>query len=65
LAKRKEAADQAPVEKAAPPPAPAPAKPATKSLKIGKLVSKNKSRLPRRQKKALQKKTAAGLQKAG
>jgi hypothetical protein len=31
------------------------AKPATKSVKIGKLPPKNKSRLPRRQKKAQQK----------
>ena len=42
-------------EAAAPPPAP---KPATKSMKVGKLQPKNKSRLPRRQKKARQK--AAG-----
>lgn len=34
------------------------AKPATKSVKVGKLLPKNKSRLPRRQKKARQK--AAG-----
>jgi len=33
-------------------------KPATKSMKVGKLQPKNKSRLPRRQKKARQK--AAG-----
>jgi hypothetical protein len=33
-------------------------KPSTKSVKIGKLAPKNKSRLPRKQKKALQK--AAG-----
>lgn len=38
--------------------APAEAKPSTKSVKIGKLPPKNKSRLPRRQKKARQK--AAG-----
>ena len=37
---------------------PAVAKPATKSVKKGKLLPKNKSRLPRRQKKAQQK--AAG-----
>jgi len=60
LAKRKEApetkesAAAVPVVEA-PPPAP---KPATKSIKIGKLPPKNKSRLPRRQKKARQK--AAG-----
>jgi hypothetical protein len=34
---------------------PAPAKPQTKSTKVPKLEKKNKSRLPRRQKKALQK----------
>jgi len=39
--------------------APVPAaKPSTKSVKVGKLLPKNKSRLPRRQKKARQK--AAG-----
>jgi len=37
---------------------PAATKPAKKSMKIGKLQPKNKSRLPRRQKKARQK--AAG-----
>jgi len=40
--------------------APTEAKPATKSLKKGKLLPKNKSRLPRRQKKA-QKKAAERL----
>jgi hypothetical protein len=35
-------------------------KPATKSMKIGKLLPKNKSKLPRRQKKA-QKKAAARM----
>ena len=52
MAKRKEAADKtesaAPVGEASP----AEVKPATKSLKKGKLPPKNKSRLPRRQKKA-------------
>jgi hypothetical protein len=38
---------------------PAPAKPQTKSVKVPKLQKKNKSRLPRRQKKALQKAAAA------
>lgn len=33
-------------------------KPANKSAKVGKLLKKNKQRLPRRQKKALQKKGA-------
>jgi hypothetical protein len=37
---------------------PAAIKPATKSMKVGKLLPKNKARLPRRQKKARQK--AAG-----
>jgi hypothetical protein len=37
---------------------PAPAKPQTKSTKTPKLAKKNKSRLPRRQKKALQKAAA-------
>jgi hypothetical protein len=57
LAKKKEVADkQEPEVKApaveAPPAAP---KPATKSLKVGKLPPKNKSRLPRLQKKAKKK----------
>jgi hypothetical protein len=60
LAKRKEkteeAAAPAPVVEA-PPPAP---KPQTKSSKIPKLAPKNKSRLPRRVKKA-QKKAAGRL----
>jgi hypothetical protein len=55
--KEKEKKDSA----AAPPSVEAPivvAKPATKSTKVGKLLPKNKSRLPRREKKAQQK--AAG-----
>lgn len=57
MAKLKEKADKkesvaAVVEATAPP---AVVKPATKSSKIGKLLPKNKSRLPRRQKKAQQK----------
>ena len=40
--------------------APAEAKPATKSLKKGKLLPKNKPRLPRRQKKAQKKAAARG-----
>jgi len=55
LAKAKEQA-----EKKAAPPAAEVVKPATKSTKIGKLLPKNKSRLPRRLKKA-QKKAAARL----
>lgn len=45
---------------AAPAPVPVEPKPATKSLKKGKLLPKNKSRLPRRLKKE-QKKAAARL----
>jgi hypothetical protein len=48
------------VEASAPPASAPEVKPATKSLKVGKLRAKNKSRLPRRQKKA-QKKAAARL----
>jgi hypothetical protein len=52
----------APKGKKAPAAAPvveaAPAHPQTKSLKVPKLQKKNKSRLPRRQKKALQKAAA-------
>jgi hypothetical protein len=44
---------------AAPPSAPAEARPATKSLKVGKLPKKQRHRLPRRQKKAQQKKAAS------
>ncbi len=55
-AKKKEAAPPAAVAEA---PAAAP-KPATKSTKVGKLLPKNKSRLPRREKKA-QKKAAGRL----
>jgi hypothetical protein len=44
---------------AAPPSAPAEARPATKSLKVGKLLKKQRHRLPRRQKKAQQKKAAS------
>jgi hypothetical protein len=61
LAKQKEKAEK---KEAAPPVVavveapPVEAKPATKSLKKGKLPPKNKSRLPRRQKKAQHK--AAG-----
>jgi hypothetical protein len=59
LAKKEKADKQESVETVpaaqAPPPAP---KPNTKSVKIPKLAPKNKSRLPRRQKKARQK--AAG-----
>jgi hypothetical protein len=58
LAKRKETADQ--TETPAIVPAPAAEKPNTKSVKIGKLPPRNKSRLPRRQKKALQKAAARG-----
>ena len=65
MAKRKEAAEEPVVEKSAAvaeAKPPAPEKSYTheprKSVKIPKLASKNKSRLPRRQKKALQK--AAG-----
>jgi hypothetical protein len=58
MAKRKEMADKiespAPVAGSEAPPAVA--KPSTKSVKIPKLAPKNKSRLPRRQKKAQQKK---------
>jgi hypothetical protein len=53
LAKAKEIVEQ--VEASA-----AVAKPATKSSKVGKLLPKNKSRLPRREKKA-QKKAAGRL----
>jgi hypothetical protein len=53
MAKRKEAVD-APVVEAPP----VVAKPATKSVKKGKLLPRNKARLPRREKKARQK--AAG-----
>jgi hypothetical protein len=60
LAKQKEEADKkvsaATVSGGEAPPAAA--KPATKSLKIGKLLPRNKSRLPRRQKKAKQKAAA-------
>ena len=60
MAKRKETADEkdsaAPVTGGE---APVPeSKPSTKSVKKGKLLPKNKSRLPRRQKKAQRK--AAG-----
>ncbi len=51
---KKAAASEAAAEPAPPPPAPAPAAKA-KSMKIPKLAKKNKSRLPRRQKKALMK----------
>jgi hypothetical protein len=61
LAKRKEKTEEAAAAPApvveAPPPAP---KPQTKSSKIPKLAPKNKSRLPRRVKKA-QKKAAGRL----
>ena len=53
-AEKKESAPDVSGGEAAPPAA----KPATKSVKIPKLAPKNKSRLPRRQKKARQK--AAG-----
>jgi hypothetical protein len=58
-----EAAGKAAKKKAAPPEVAAVAEPApkpqTKSTKIPKLAKKNKSRLPRRQKKALRKAEAA------
>jgi hypothetical protein len=60
-AKKKAApAEAPPPEAAAAPPAPAP-KPQTppRNVKIPKLAKKNKSRLPRRQKKALMKANAA------
>jgi hypothetical protein len=58
-AETKETAKTAKKETAAVAEAPVPAvKPSTKSTKVGKLLPKNKSRLPRRQKKAQQK--AAG-----
>lgn len=73
MAKEKEATDkkkspkaaakpaaEPPTPVAAAPAAPVEPKPATKSLKKGKLLPKNKSRLPRRLKKA-QKKAAARL----
>jgi hypothetical protein len=76
LARKKEVADDAKpaVAKVAAPPkaaAPAPEKaapepekaaPARKSMKVGKLKPKNKSRLPRKQKKAQQK--AVGKKRA-
>jgi len=56
-----EATDKAAKKKAAPPEVVAAAepKPQTKSTKIPKLAKKDKSRLPRRQKKALRKAEAA------
>jgi hypothetical protein len=60
LAKQKEVADKkesAAVVSGAEA-SPAEVKPSTQSMKIGKLAPKNKSRLPRKQKKAKQK--AAG-----
>jgi hypothetical protein len=56
LAKEKAVAKKKDSEAAAVEAPPAGAKPATKSVKIGKLLPKNKSRLPRKEKKALQKK---------
>jgi hypothetical protein len=59
LAKKEKAEKKEPVAaEAVAEAAPVAAKPATKSVKIPKLAPKNKSRLPRRQKKARQK--AAG-----
>jgi len=60
LAKQKEKTDQKESTAAAPASeAPAPVvKPSTKSVKVGKLAPKNKSRVPRRLKKAQHK--AAG-----
>ena len=61
MARKKEVADDAKpaaAEVAAPPKAVEPepkAAPARKSMKVGKLKPKNKSRLPRKQKKAQQK----------
>jgi hypothetical protein len=49
------AADKATKKKAVAPEAAGEAKPQTKSTKIPKLASKNKSRLPRREKKLQQK----------
>jgi hypothetical protein len=49
------ASEPAVVEVASPPPMPASAASPKKSVKKGKLLPKNKHRLPRRQKKALQK----------
>ena len=60
-AEKKPAAEkkEAPAPAAVAVEAPAPeAKPATKSVKVGKLLPKNKSRLPRKEKKAKQR--AAG-----
>jgi hypothetical protein len=52
LAKHKDVADKKESAQASSAASPAEAKPSTKSVKKGKLLSKNKSRLPRRQKKA-------------
>ena len=61
MAKQKEIADKKePAAVSGGEATPAAVKPATKSLKKPKLAPKNKSRLPRRQKKAQQK--AAGRQ---
>ena len=59
--KRIEPDADAAADKKAPPPVVAEpvAKPQTKSTKVPKLQKKNKSRLPRRQKKASQKVTAS------
>jgi hypothetical protein len=57
--KPKKATAPAAGETAPPPEAAAPPKPHTLSVKIPKLQKKDKSRLPRRQKKALQKAAAA------
>jgi len=56
------AADKAAKKKAAPPQAAAEPAPRMKSTKIPKLAKKNKSRLPRREKKARWKAEAARIQ---
>jgi len=58
LAKKKTAADETAQSETPAVAAPVAPKPETKSVKIPKLAPKNKSRLPRRQKKALKKAAA-------
>jgi len=59
------ATDKVAKKKAAPPEAVAESTPRTESTKIPKLAKKNKSRLPRREKKALRKAEAAQRIKSG